>query len=69
MKVIPYAQLKPVKGITYSKRHLMRLVLAGKFPAPLELGDGRVAWIDSEIDEHLQSLPRAWGTPRAPEAT
>jgi hypothetical protein len=28
-------------GITYTARHLRRLVKAGKFPAPVKLGQGR----------------------------
>lgn len=34
--------------------HVRRLVKAGKFPAPIRLGENRVAWIESEIDQWLE---------------
>lgn len=36
-------------GIRYSRIHLHRLVLAGKFPKPVKLGAGRNAWVEAEV--------------------
>ena len=47
-------ELKTVKGISYSKAHLHRLISAGKFPRPIKLGENRNAWIESEIDAHIE---------------
>jgi len=44
------------KGITFSRIHLWRLVRAGRFPAPIKpSGDpnGRNAWDEAEIDQHI----------------
>jgi prophage regulatory protein len=51
LKFITYAQLKPVKGIGYTRRHLRDLVRDGKFPKPVELSEARIAWVEEEIDQ------------------
>ena len=38
----------------YCQEHIRRLVKAGKFPAPIRLGEKRVVWIESEIDDWLE---------------
>lgn len=35
--------------------HIRRLIKDGKFPAPIRLGENRVAWIEDEIDAWLES--------------
>lgn len=50
MRFLPYPALRD-RGIPYSRMHLGRLVRAGQFPAPVHLSEGRVAWIEAEIDE------------------
>jgi prophage regulatory protein len=50
LKFITYAELKPVKGIGYTRRHLRDLVAEGKFPRPVELSAARIAWVEDEID-------------------
>lgn len=57
MRFLNYPQLKPEKGIVYSRVHLMRKVAAGEFPAPIPISDRRIAWLESEID--------AWMSERA----
>jgi prophage regulatory protein len=47
--------LKPLKGIPYSKAHLFRLIRAGKFPKPIRLGENRIAFPESEIDDWVAS--------------
>jgi predicted DNA-binding transcriptional regulator AlpA len=67
MRVIAFDQLDPAKGLKYSRVHIMRLVRAGAFPAPLVLSRGRIAWAEQEIDAWLESRPRIGGAPRAPD--
>jgi prophage regulatory protein len=42
-------------GIYYSRVHIHRLVKAGKFPAPIKVGQNRIGWVESEIDEWLNA--------------
>ena len=49
-----------MERVPYSRRHLRRLIVAGKFPKPLGItgsGPGRPqwAWKESEIEEWLAS--------------
>lgn len=55
MKILSYDDLKPQKGIGYSKAQLWRLERAGAFPKRIRLGGNRLAWVDSEIDDWLKS--------------
>jgi len=49
------AQLRPEKGIPYSRPHLYRLIDDGKFPAPIRLSENRVAFLENEIDVWLEA--------------
>jgi prophage regulatory protein len=55
MKVLAYDDLKPVKGISYSKVHIWRLEKNKKFPRRVQLGPSRHGWLDSEIDEWIMA--------------
>ena len=55
MKLLTYDDLKPVKGIQYSKVQIWRLEKLGKFPKRIELGPGRRAWAEHEIDAWIAS--------------
>jgi prophage regulatory protein len=61
-KLLSFAELKPVKGIPYSRQWVSQLVKQGKFPAPVKLGVGSaqaaIAWFDDEIDGYLNHLAR-----------
>jgi prophage regulatory protein len=41
--------------VCYHPGHIRRLIRDGKFPAPVRLGENRVAWIESEINDWLES--------------
>jgi prophage regulatory protein len=56
MRLVTFAELKPRYGIPYCRDHLRRLVKAGKFPRPREIGPGRNGWIDAEIEDHLEAI-------------
>ena len=54
-RILTYAELKTLKGITYSRQHLKRLEDAGKFPRRINPSPGRMGWLEDEVDEWLQS--------------
>jgi prophage regulatory protein len=58
MRLLGITDLKSVKGVPYSRPHLYRLIAAHKFPKPVRLGENRVAFIESEIDEWLEARIR-----------
>jgi prophage regulatory protein len=55
MKLLSYDDLKPAKGIQYSKVQIWRLEKLGKFPKRIEIGPGRRAWAEHEIDAWIAS--------------
>jgi predicted DNA-binding transcriptional regulator AlpA len=61
MKLIDFEQLKPEKGIPYSRDHLRRRCKSGTFPMPIKLSDRRIAWIEAEVDAFVadQAAERA----------
>jgi len=52
-RVVSKKELKTVCGIPYSFQHIARLEKAGRFPKRIVLGQNRVAWLLSEIEEWL----------------
>ena len=53
MKILDHDGLK-ARGIPHSKVQLWRLVRAGKFPAPIKIGQNRNGWVDTEIDRYIE---------------
>lgn len=53
IKLLVYRDLKETRGIHFSYRHLCNLQEQGKFPKRVPIGDKRVGWVESEIDEWL----------------
>jgi prophage regulatory protein len=53
MRIIDYDNLKPVKGISYSKVQLWRLERQKRFPKRIRVGPQRYGWIESEIDQWI----------------
>ena len=58
VRLIVHRELKPRKGIDYSRVHLSRLMAAGKFPQKIKLSGGRIAWLESEIDNWILEKAR-----------
>jgi prophage regulatory protein len=56
--LIPYTALKG-KGVPYSKPHLWRLERAGKFPKRVPIGPSRYAYVEAEVDAHVDALVAA----------
>jgi prophage regulatory protein len=44
------------KGHPFTRRHTERLVKEGKFPAPVQVGENRIAWFEDEVDAHYARL-------------
>ena len=59
MKLVAYDDLKPAKGIPYSKVQLWRLERQKRFPKRISVGPQRYAWVESEIDEWIAGRIRA----------
>jgi prophage regulatory protein len=55
---VTYAGLREL-GIPFSRVHIRRLELAGKFPRSVLLGDRSVAWRRRELDEWINARPRS----------
>jgi prophage regulatory protein len=51
--VLRFRDLKPRKGIDFSRPHLARLEAAGRFPRRIRLSENSVAWYENEIDAWL----------------
>jgi prophage regulatory protein len=54
LKLVTFADLKE-RGVPYSRDHLRRMTVAGTFPKPIQLGPGRVAWIEGEIADWIEA--------------
>jgi prophage regulatory protein len=50
-KLLSFAELTTTRGITFSRRHLKRLEDERKFPLRVVLGENRIGWVETEIDE------------------
>ena len=53
MKLLSFDDLKALKGVPYSRNHVMRLCAEGKFPKPINIGPKRIAFLESEVDEWI----------------
>jgi len=53
MRVLSFFDLRDIKGIRWSRQHVLRMIKAGRFPRPLKIGDATVAWAEDEIDDWL----------------
>jgi len=54
MKLLGFHDLRG-KGIPFSRQHIFRLVRDKKFPRPGKIGDRTNAWLESQIDEYIES--------------
>jgi len=53
VRLLSYDELKPQKGIGYSKSHIWRLEKEHKFPRRVPIGESRHGWIEDEIDNWI----------------
>jgi prophage regulatory protein len=59
MKILTYEDLRPVKGVPYSRVQLWRLEKQKRFPKRVTLGPGKHGWPEHEIDAWIESRIRA----------
>ena len=52
-RYLRYRDLKPLKGITFSRQHIRRLQKARKFPLSVSFGDNTEVFIEQEIDQWM----------------
>ena len=58
-----------IKRVPFSRVHVYRLIRDGKFPAPIKLGDRRVAWLEHEIESWIAArVTERDARPAEPEA-
>jgi prophage regulatory protein len=55
VRIITFKELRPLKGIPFSREHLRRLESEGKFPKRVRLAEGGdyYGYVEKEIDEYL----------------
>ncbi len=64
MKFLSKKQVR--EKVLYSFAHIARLEEAGKFPARVQLGPGRVGWVEEEIEEWMRDKVSKRQTHAAP---
>jgi prophage regulatory protein len=50
VRLLTYREVIEAKRVPYTRRHIERLVDGKLFPAPVQVGPGRLAFIEAEID-------------------
>jgi prophage regulatory protein len=63
VRLLTVPELKSVKGIPYSRRHLRDLCKAGKFPKPVPISEARIGFVESEVDAWLEAKAAARDMP------
>jgi predicted DNA-binding transcriptional regulator AlpA len=58
-KLLAFPELKAVKGISLSRRHIDRMEANGNFPVRVKVSERHVAWVEAEIDAHVAGLMKA----------
>jgi prophage regulatory protein len=53
-RVLGYRQLKPEKGIPWSRQYIRRLEKAGHFPQHICIGPNTIAWPEDLLDSWLE---------------
>jgi predicted DNA-binding transcriptional regulator AlpA len=60
MRILRYPDLQPEKGISYTRKHLRQLEVAGKFPRRIRFNEGGYfGWLESEIDDYIHARAAA----------
>jgi prophage regulatory protein len=54
MRMLSMGELRTVKGISFSRVHLYRLIAGGDFVKPVALGKNRIGFVEAEVDKWLE---------------
>ena len=65
MKFLSKKQVR--EKVLYSPAHIARLEAAGMFPKRVQLGPGRVGWVEEEIEEWMRERVAKRQTHAAPD--
>jgi prophage regulatory protein len=70
MRLLTFEQLRSERGIAYSRTHLRRKCKRGEFPAPVQLSENRIGWVESEVDAWLErcAATSRWRQPAGEQA-
>jgi prophage regulatory protein len=49
-RVLGFKQLKPEKGIPWTRQYINRLEKQGRFPKKARLGPNTIGWVEDELD-------------------
>jgi prophage regulatory protein len=60
-KLLLFPELKE-HGVPLGRRQVDRLERIGKFPKRVPIGERRVGWVESEIDDHVTAAIAARST-------
>lgn len=52
-RLLPWPAL--AERVPYTRQHIMRLEAEGKFPARVQVGGNRVAWLEHEVDAWIEA--------------
>lgn len=66
MRFITFKQMKEEWRFPLTRVHTMRLVNKGEFPAPLSVGERRIAWDEDEVKAWIKSRREKGNYPRPP---
>ena len=58
-RFVIFREFRPTFGIQYCRVQIDRLEKAGQFPKRVQIGPGRVGWLQSEIDEWIAAKAAA----------
>jgi prophage regulatory protein len=53
MRLLDWQQLSP--KVPYTRQHIGRLEKKGDFPRRVQVGPGRVAWLEDEVDAWIKA--------------
>jgi prophage regulatory protein len=53
MKLLSKTQVREM--VLYSPAHIARLEANGKFPKRVQIGSGRVGWVDREVEDWIHA--------------
>ena len=56
MRLLSFKQVR--EKVLYSRAHIDRLEKAGTFPKRVRLGQGRVGWVEQEVDDWIAEKMR-----------
>jgi len=54
MRLLSMGELRTVKGISFSRVHLYRLIKDGEFVRPVTISKNRIGFVEEEVDRWLE---------------